>query len=78
MVVAGQAGLADHVTLADEVVVGAKSAVMRTAGKGERLLGIPARQERDEKRILISMARLPSICKDIKKIKKQLNIPDDE
>jgi|688.fasta_scaffold02339_19 UDP-3-O-[3-hydroxymyristoyl] glucosamine N-acyltransferase len=78
VVVAGQAGLADHVTLADEVVVGAKSAVMRTAGKGERLLGIPARQERDEKRILISMARLPGICKDIKKIKKQLNIPDEE
>jgi UDP-3-O-[3-hydroxymyristoyl] glucosamine N-acyltransferase len=78
VVVAGQAGLADHVTLADEVVVGAKSAVMRTAGKGERLLGIPARQERDEKRILIHLNKLPDIFRDIKKIKKQLNIQEDE
>lgn len=78
VVVAGQAGLADHVTLADEVVVGARSAVMRTAGKGERLLGVPARQERDEKRILIRLNQLPDIFRDIKKIKKQLNIPDEE
>ena len=78
VVVAGQAGLADHVTLADEVVVGAKSAVMRAAGKGERLLGIPARNERDEKRILIRLNQLPNIFRDIKKIKKHLNIPDEE
>lgn len=77
VVVAGQAGLADHVTLADDVVVGAKSAVMRAAGKGERLLGIPARKERDEKRILIRLNQLPNIFRDIKKIKKQLNIPDE-
>lgn len=77
VVLAGQSGLADHVNLADQVIVGAKSAVMRDAEKGERLLGIPARQERDEKRIIVSLGKLTELCRDVKKIKKSLNLPEN-
>ncbi len=77
VVLAGQSGLADHVNLADQVVVGAKSAVMRDAEKGERLLGIPARQERDEKRIIVSLGKLTELCRDVKKIKQSLQMPEN-
>lgn len=75
VILAGQAGLADHVNLGDEVVIGAKSGVMRDAIKGERLLGIPSRNEKDEKRILVLLEKLPALGKDVKKIKQQLNLP---
>jgi UDP-3-O-[3-hydroxymyristoyl] glucosamine N-acyltransferase len=68
VVIAGQVGLADHVTLADGTVVGAKSGVMRNSQPGERLLGAPARPERDEKRILISLEKLPETIREVKRL----------
>lgn len=66
--IAGQVGLADHVSLADGTVVGAKSGVMRDSKPGEQLLGAPARPERDEKRILISLEKLPDLVREVKRL----------
>lgn len=68
VVIAGQVGLADHVSLADGTVVGAKSGVMRDSKPGEQLLGAPARPERDEKRILISLEKLPDLVREVKRL----------
>lgn len=68
VVIAGQVGLADHVNLADGTVVGAKSGVMRDSKPGEHLLGAPARPERDEKRILISLEKLPEIVREVRRL----------
>lgn len=68
VVIAGQVGLADHVSLADGTVVGAKSGVMRDSKSGERLLGAPARPEREEKRILISLEKLPEIVREARRL----------
>lgn len=68
VVIAGQVGLADHVKLADGTVVGAKSGVMRNSKSGERLLGAPARPERDEKKILISLEKLPEMIREIRRL----------
>jgi UDP-3-O-[3-hydroxymyristoyl] glucosamine N-acyltransferase len=75
-IVAGQAGLADHVSLADGVIVGAKSGVFRDVGPGERVLGAPAMSERNQKRIFVSLDKLPDLIRDMKRIKIALGLDE--
>jgi UDP-3-O-[3-hydroxymyristoyl] glucosamine N-acyltransferase len=72
VVLAGQVGITDHVHIGDGTQIGAKAGITRDHGPGERLLGAPARPERDAKRILLSLDRLPDLVKDVAAIKKQL------
>jgi UDP-3-O-[3-hydroxymyristoyl] glucosamine N-acyltransferase len=78
VVVAGQVGITDHVHLGDGVVVGAKAGVTKDVPPGQRMLGAPARPERDLKRIIMSMERLPEIRRDLRRIKQQLGIKDED
>jgi UDP-3-O-[3-hydroxymyristoyl] glucosamine N-acyltransferase len=78
VVVAGQVGITDHVHLGDRVIVGAKAGVTKDVPPGLRMLGAPATPERDQKRILMTLERLPEIRRDIRKIKQQLGIRDEE
>jgi UDP-3-O-[3-hydroxymyristoyl] glucosamine N-acyltransferase len=77
VVVAGQAGVADHIHIGAGAVIGARSAVSREVPPGARFLGIPARPEGEQKRILVSLDRLPAVCRDVRRIKRQLGIPDE-
>jgi UDP-3-O-[3-hydroxymyristoyl] glucosamine N-acyltransferase len=77
VVVAGQTGVADHVHIGACAIIGAKSAVSREVPTGARFLGIPARPEGEQKRILVSLERLPSVCRDVRRIKRQLGMPDE-
>ena len=80
VILAGQVGVADHVTIHDRVIVGARSAVAADVAEGQRVLGIPARPEREGKRIILSLPRLPSVCRDVRLIKEKLGMldtPDD-
>ena len=45
---------------------------------GLRMLGSPARPEGEEKRIFVSLERLPALCRDIRRIKRQLGIVDEK
>jgi UDP-3-O-[3-hydroxymyristoyl] glucosamine N-acyltransferase len=74
VVLAGQVGVADHVHIEDKAVIGAKSGVVRDVATGEHILGAPAKPEREEKRILLSLARLPDLCRDVRQIKQQLGL----
>jgi UDP-3-O-[3-hydroxymyristoyl] glucosamine N-acyltransferase len=78
VVVAGQVGITDHVHLGDGVIVGAKAGVTKDVPPGLRMLGAPATPEREQKRILMTLERLPEIRRDIRRIKQQLGIRDDE
>jgi UDP-3-O-[3-hydroxymyristoyl] glucosamine N-acyltransferase len=78
VILAGQCGLADHVHVGDRAQVGAKAGVARDVAPGERLLGSPARPEGEEKRIYFSLDKLPGVCRDVRRIKHQLGIPDEE
>lgn len=73
MVIAGQVGLADHIALGDHTQVGAKSGVMRDVPAGEKVLGAPARPEKEAKRILIALERLPEMVKELRRLRG----PDD-
>jgi UDP-3-O-[3-hydroxymyristoyl] glucosamine N-acyltransferase len=77
VVAAGQVGIADHVNIGDGVVLGAKAGVPSDIPAGQRVLGAPARPERDAKRILLSLDRLPKMVRDLEKVKQRLGIDDE-
>jgi len=77
VVMAGQVGVADHIHFGDGCQIGARSGVMRDVPAGERMLGAPAKAEREEKRILLGLEHLPELLKDVRRIKRQLGIKDE-
>jgi UDP-3-O-[3-hydroxymyristoyl] glucosamine N-acyltransferase len=78
VVMAGQVGVADHVTIGDRAVIGARSGLFRDVPAGERMLGAPARPEREAKRILLSLEQLPGLCRDVRLVKHHLGLNGDE
>jgi UDP-3-O-[3-hydroxymyristoyl] glucosamine N-acyltransferase len=76
VVAAGQVGIADHVQVGDRVVIGAKAGVTKDIASGERILGAPATPEREQKRILMSLEKLPEMRRDLRRIKHHLGLPD--
>jgi UDP-3-O-[3-hydroxymyristoyl] glucosamine N-acyltransferase len=78
VVIAGQVGIADHIHIGAGTTIGAKAGVTKDVPAGQRMLGAPATPEREQKRILISLERLPEIRRDVRKIKQHLGIADDD
>ncbi len=78
VVLAGQSGVVDHVNLGDGVVVGAKSAVTKDVPAGERVLGIPALPVFEQRKVWVSLERLPEIRREVRRIKKHLGMSDTE
>jgi UDP-3-O-[3-hydroxymyristoyl] glucosamine N-acyltransferase len=65
VVMAGQVGIAGHLKIGNQVTVGSKSGVMHNIPDGETWLGIPAQPDKQAKRIMIAMQRLPDLFKKI-------------
>ncbi len=78
VVLAGQVGVADHVHIGTGAVIGAQSGVTKNIPAGQRAFGIPARPEREQKRILMSLEKVPGIRKDLRRIKRHLGLKDEE
>ncbi len=67
VVMAGQVGVADHLHIGDGALLERPApSVAQDVPAGERHLGTPARPEREAKRILLSLARLPDLCRDVR------------
>jgi len=62
---AGQVGVAGHVSIGSRVTIGAQAGVMHNVPDGEKWLGSPAQPDRDAKRILIALQRLPELSKRV-------------
>lgn len=77
VVIAGQVGVVDHVHIGDRVVVGGQAAVTKDVPAGMRLLGSPATEEREQKRMLMSLQMLPEIRKDVRRLKQALGLKDE-
>jgi UDP-3-O-[3-hydroxymyristoyl] glucosamine N-acyltransferase len=77
VVVAGQVGIVDHVHIGAGAIIGAKAGVTKDVPPGQRTLGAPATPEREQKRILMTLEKLPEIRRDLRKIKQQLGINDE-
>jgi UDP-3-O-[3-hydroxymyristoyl] glucosamine N-acyltransferase len=70
--VASQSGIADHLKLGNQAVVGAKSGVMRDVPDGGRVLGIPAVPDKQAKRQMIAMQQLPELLRRTRELEKQV------
>lgn len=71
-VLAGQVGLAGHIKIGNQVTIGSKSGVMNNIPDGGRWLGIPARPDKQAKRMLIAMERLPDLLKKVAEWERKL------
>jgi UDP-3-O-[3-hydroxymyristoyl] glucosamine N-acyltransferase len=77
VVVAGQVGICDHVHIGAGAIIGAKAGVTKDVPAGQRMLGAPATPERDQKRIMMSLPRLPEINKELRRIRQHVGLAED-
>jgi UDP-3-O-[3-hydroxymyristoyl] glucosamine N-acyltransferase len=78
VVVAGQVGIVGHVHIGDGAMIGGQAGVTKDVEPGQRMLGSPATPERDQKRILMTLEKLPEIRRDVRTIKQRLGIDDED
>jgi UDP-3-O-[3-hydroxymyristoyl] glucosamine N-acyltransferase len=76
VVIAGQVGIVDHIHIGARAMIGAQAGVIKDVPDGFRVLGSPARPERDQKRILMTLDRLPDMRRDVQRIKQHLGMDD--
>ena len=68
VVLGGHAGVRDNVALGDGVQVAAFGAVAGDVPDGEAVGGIPARRAPEQKRVVLSVAKLPELFKRVKEL----------
>ncbi len=78
VVVAGQVGIRDHVNIGEGAVIGAKAGVTSDIPAGQRVLGAPARPEGDQKRVLMSLEKLPQLRRDVKALQRHLGLVEEK
>jgi UDP-3-O-[3-hydroxymyristoyl] glucosamine N-acyltransferase len=77
VVLAGKVGVADHMTIGPQVIVGAGTGVhIDLPGPGNYLAGVPCMPEQLAKRVAISMPELPELRKRLKAVERRLGIDD--
>jgi UDP-3-O-[3-hydroxymyristoyl] glucosamine N-acyltransferase len=77
VVIAGQVGITDHVHIGQGAVIGARAGVTKDIPPGQRALGAPATPERDQKRIMMSLEKLPEMRRDMRRIIQRLGLSQD-
>jgi UDP-3-O-[3-hydroxymyristoyl] glucosamine N-acyltransferase len=70
--IAGQVGVAGHLTIGDKATLGAQAGVMHNVPEGQTWLYSPAQPDRQVKRMLIAMQRLPELLRRVSELEKQL------
>jgi UDP-3-O-[3-hydroxymyristoyl] glucosamine N-acyltransferase len=71
VILAGQAGFAGHLKIGDRVTVSAQSGVMTDIPDGEKWLGTPAQPDKQAKRQMIAVQRLPELLKRVAELERQ-------
>lgn len=74
VVIAGQVGVADHVNIGDQAQIGAMAGVPQDVPARLRVLGVPARPEREAKVIALTLDKLPELRQEVRQIKKKLGM----
>ncbi len=68
VVMAGQVGVRDHVHIGKGAVLGAMAGVTNDVGEGDRVIGIPATPEREQKIKQAALSKLPEMRRQLKKL----------
>jgi UDP-3-O-[3-hydroxymyristoyl] glucosamine N-acyltransferase len=61
-----------HLKIGNNVIVGAKSGVMHDIPDGQKWLWIPAQPDREVKRQVVALQRLPDLLKRVAELEKKL------
>ena len=69
---AGQVGVAGHLKIGNQVTLGAQSGVMHDVPDREKWLGSPAQPDKQAKRMIIAMQRLPELIRRVAELERQL------
>lgn len=72
VVLAGQVGVAGHLKIGNQVIVGAKSGVMHDIPDNEKWLWIPAQPDKDVKRQVLALQKLPELLRRVAALEKKL------
>jgi UDP-3-O-[3-hydroxymyristoyl] glucosamine N-acyltransferase len=64
---AGQVGVADHLTIGDRVTIGAKAGVHTDIAPDQRMLGFPVTPYHEQLRIMAAIRKLPAVLAERKK-----------
>ena len=74
VVVAGQVGIVDHVCIGEHSVIGAQAGVTKDVPAGQHMLGSPATPLREQKRILMTLEKLPEMRRELRRIQQHLGM----
>ncbi len=70
---AGQVGIAGHLKIGNKVTIAAQSGVMHDVPDGGKWLGAPAQPDRQAKRQMIALQRLPELMRRVDALEKALS-----
>jgi UDP-3-O-[3-hydroxymyristoyl] glucosamine N-acyltransferase len=76
VIVAGQAGIAGHLEIGNQVTIAAQAGVMHNIPDGQTVLGTPALPDKQTKRQLLALQKLPELLRRVSKLEKQLGVKD--
>ena len=68
---AGQVGVVGHIEIGPKSVVAAKAGVLNNIDGGKQYMGFPAIPDREAKRQIIALKKLPELIKRIKKLEQE-------
>ena len=68
VVMAGQAGVRDHVQIGSNAVLGAMAGVISDVPAGARVVGIPATPEREQMIKQVALSKLPEMRRQLKQL----------
>lgn len=74
VVIAGQVGVVDHVHIGAGCVIGGQAAVTKDVPPGQKMLGSPATPEREQKKLLMSLAALPKLRERLRALERKLGL----
>jgi UDP-3-O-[3-hydroxymyristoyl] glucosamine N-acyltransferase len=74
VVIAGQVGVVDHVRIGTGSVIGGQAAVTKDVPAGQKMLGSPATPEREQKKLLMSLAGLPKLRERLRAVERKLGL----
>jgi UDP-3-O-[3-hydroxymyristoyl] glucosamine N-acyltransferase len=77
VIIAGQAGIVDHVHIGAGAIIGAQAGVTKNVAEKQAMLGSPATPMREQKRILMTLEKLPEMRRDLQRMKKAAGMPED-
>ncbi|MDB6016912.1 MAG: lpxD [Pedosphaera sp.] len=74
VILGGQSGVAGHLRLGNRVTVAAQSGVMHNIQDGEKVFGSPALPDRQTKRQLLALQKLPELLRRVRELEKKLGL----